>query len=451
MAEFNQPTEYEINKLELKGNDVRGIFLGLEIYENIVLGGITGRITIFDTDAVSFIEKNGIQFNEEISFNIVSASDEELDFTGWMNGVKDEMTKQQKKIYTIEFLSKSLRKNETVFINKAFRGTPADKPEKIAEDMSQELGVENIETRGEGEPMKWISNRRKPLGVMKYVMSHGVVSKTTSASNYKDETQQKAEGQTGFFFWETLDGHRFASGDELLKGAFNSWDGFENKIAKRSANVEETMKGIVDYEFPQIGDYQSKLRSGAFASKGIVMDLDRGEYLEQDLKLKWDGKPSLDDYSETSRYTYSLMNNESFSPDYKISSFNKNDPVRLYQQQSITRQNTMTDQHGRFTVPPQFKIRAGDTVEVKINKTCSEGGPVQYSKKHSGKYLVKQVGHHIFTDGRQAYTKITTLRSVEQQMDMDSYKNPDQTGDTEDTGNNNDGGETTNGPVLELP
>ena len=97
MAEFNQPTEYEINKLELKGNDVRGIFLGLEIYENIVLGGITGRITIFDTDAVSFIEKNGIQFNEEISFNIVSASDEELDFTGWMNGVMDEMTKQQKK------------------------------------------------------------------------------------------------------------------------------------------------------------------------------------------------------------------------------------------------------------------------------------------------------------------------------------------------------------------
>lgn len=80
----------------------------------------------------------------------------------------------------------------------------------------------------------------------------------------------------------------------------------------------------------------------------------------------------------------------------------------------------MMDQHGRFTLPAQFQIRAGDTIEVKINKTCSEGGPTQYDKKHTGKYLIKQVGHHIFADGRKAYTKLTTLRSIEQQDDTSS-------------------------------
>ena len=46
------------------------------------------------------------------------------------------------------------------------------------------------------------------------------------------------------------------------------------RLANRGLTMEESMKNIVGAEFPQIGDFQTKLRSGAFAAKNISFDMD---------------------------------------------------------------------------------------------------------------------------------------------------------------------------------
>jgi hypothetical protein len=48
----------------------------------------------------------------------------------------------------------------------------------------------------------------------------------------------------------------------------------------QGAGMEETMKTIVECNFKQIGDFQTKLRSGAFSATNISFDMDSGEYKE---------------------------------------------------------------------------------------------------------------------------------------------------------------------------
>ena len=74
------------------------------------------------------------------------------------------------------------------------------------------------------------------------------------------------------------------------------------------------------------------------------------------------------------------------------------------------------DIQGTVTLYPACKIRAGDTITLKIARI--ESG--QYDKKHSGKYVCSEVAHHFNgTDGR-AYTRVSVIRSTKQQDDSSS-------------------------------
>ena len=173
----------------------------LKIFENIFIGGVTGSISIFDTDSASFIEENEIEFIEEISFSFKNAEGVEIKFDGFMNGLRDEMTKNQRKLYVIDFTSKSVRENEMVFINKAFTNM---KPEDIVREMVEKLSEEQTIDYGStgnsdgGMRLTWVAGNRKPLDVIKYVVNHGV-SGTADYDGGKEE-KGKAEGTTGYAF-----------------------------------------------------------------------------------------------------------------------------------------------------------------------------------------------------------------------------------------------------------
>ena len=75
-------------------------------------------------------------------------------------------------------------------------------------------------------------------------------------------------------------------------------------------------------------------------------------------------------------------------------------------QQGEARQNTFSDQKGTLFCLQLYTV-AGDSIEIKISRVESEFGG-GYNEKHSGKYIVKQVGHHLLSDGR-GYTKVKTI------------------------------------------
>ena len=164
------------------------------------------------SDGARFIEEYDIEFIEEIEFSFKNANDETLEFKGFLNGMRNEMIKNQKKMYTIDFTSKAVRENEKVFVTKRFNNVA---PEDIAKEMVEKIGGTEDQWIGSGKPMSFLGTRKRPTKIIEYVLTHGVTEKS-SASNKTNEREETTKGTTGFLCWETLDGHRFVDIDTIL-------------------------------------------------------------------------------------------------------------------------------------------------------------------------------------------------------------------------------------------
>ena len=414
---FTDPTQYQIDSITIDGIDVVGLFFSISIFENIYSPVITGSITIMDSDGAGFIEENQIEFIEPVEFSFKNATGETLSFEGILNGLRNEVVKNQKKMYLIDFTSNAVRENEKKFITEAF---VEQAPEDIVRKMISEVGGQEAIISGTGKPMTFLGTRRRPTDIIKYVLTHGV-SQESSATTKENEREETTKGTTGFLCWETLDGYRFATVDDILDAKVgDTHPEYTIDRANRSVSMEKAMKNVIAYKFNNIGDFQSKLRSGAFKNIVVSFDLDKGYYKE----YTYDDTANMTDKQREAagdvptRIMMRPYTNEQHQNECQKAQDDQYDQSRQYLAQNNVRQNTFNDQSGNFTLPPSYAIRAGDSFEVKIPKVESEkGGGID--KKHSGKYIVKQVGHHFFQDGR-AYTKITTVRSTIEQDDTSS-------------------------------
>ena len=147
-SNFSLSTQFRIDKIEIDDKEVIGLFQNISIYENIYSPVITGSIVLLDTDAADFITNNEIEGNEEISFEFTNAEDEQLTFTGVLNGLRNKATKNQRTVYTFDFTSYEVRRNEGQFITKRFK----EDPKSIIEQMIAKLGGKIDKVEGEGKP-----------------------------------------------------------------------------------------------------------------------------------------------------------------------------------------------------------------------------------------------------------------------------------------------------------
>ena len=416
--QIQAPEEVVVESIIIDGNDVMGLFLSVDIFENIFTPIITGNIQLMETDGSAFIEKYKIEGNEEIKITARCNGEQQLEFEGVLNGLRNKVENQQLTVYTFDFTSKEMRKNEEVRITKSFKDQA---PEQIVEEMVQKMEGQMDKSVSTGQPMTYMSPRQRPWDVIKYVITHGV-SNNTSAEDGEQVTQQehKAEGTTGFLLWQTADGHRFCSIDDLLDGMGGEDRGeFNLKLANKSESLEVVSKSILTYDFPISGDIQAKMRSGGFRSVNIIFDIDKGLYKE----YTYDGEDLMTEkqkkaVTKPTRYTWRVFSNERHNQECNKAQSNTGDQSKLNTSQTYARENTFDDSQGTFSLYPQFDFRAGDTFTAKIGKVQGEfeGG---YDQKYSGKYVIKEVAHNFRVDSK-GYTKIGVIRSTKQQDDASS-------------------------------
>lgn len=414
-SQLDHPAKVKMKEILIDGEDIIGLFIGIELFENIFIGGVTGSITIMDNDGVSFIEKNKIEFIEEISFTFENADGHEIKFEGFMNGLRNEMTSNQIKTYVIDFTSKSVRKNEMTFINRAFRDMT---PEEIIRPMVENKLDSKLITgknHNDGEKMTWVAGNRKPIDIIRYVLNHGI---SVDGNPQYDVKESKSTGTSGFLCWETLDGYRFSTMHNLFEeGNFaDTHKKYSTYLANTAAPKEVKTKTIMIYDFPQVGNYFEKLRSGAIKSNHVSFDMDTGimnnftyEASDNDVTKK-----ILDSTENTTRTIVKMFTNQKFKNSCEKEQVDKADQSRKYLSQTISRQNTFNDTHGRITLPAQYNIRAGDMIDITIHKIQYNNTSKEPQKKHSGKYLISQVGHHFFRDG-YSYTKLALIRDNKRQ------------------------------------
>jgi hypothetical protein len=271
--------------------------------------------------------------------------------------------------------------------------------------------------------MNFLGNRRRPTDIIKYVCTEGVDKGNVSDPNDStpEPQEKKIKGTTGYLCWETIDGYRFNSVKTIMEGgAGGQTEEFEYKMQNVGESLGDAMKAIVSFEFQQIGDYQSHQRGGAFRNKLVSFDLDTGLYTEFEQKDKQDTSQKMaSETKKPSRFFSKPFQNEKFQNEGTKAQKNKYDQSRKYLSQNAVSQNNAPDSLGYFTVPLAPTIRAGDLFKCKIYKVVGEGGSGGYDRKQSGKYVVKQVGHHFGSDGR-GYTRLNTMRSTKQQNDASS-------------------------------
>jgi hypothetical protein len=415
---FSLSTQFEIGSITIDGNDVIGLFNSISIYENINSPLVTGTIVLLETDKNQFVTKYDIEGSEDIEFEFTNANGQQLQFKGVLNGLTNKTVQDWKTTYAFNFSSKSSRDNEKNFIVKRFNN---EDPQSIIEEMIEKMGGQTDNVQSTGKPMSFTAGRRRPADVIKYVMTHGVATKGSPSASSGEKRKGETKGTTGFLCWETLSGYRFASVDDVVSGQAGEELGtFTHRFQNKSLSMQESMESVIQYDFDQIGDIQTKLRSGAFTNKHISFNMDTGQYTEYDYK---DDKNMTDKQKEIAgefptRVVWKPFTNEVFENSCQKAQENYWDQSREYLSQNIVRQNTFTDQHGTFTLPPRYEAKAGDTIEIKIPRVQSEDGG-GYNEKHSGRYVIKQVGHHMFADG-SSYTKLKTVRSTIQQDDATS-------------------------------
>lgn len=415
---FDKPTQYEIGSFTIDGNDVIGLLQMISIFESIYSPVITGSVVLLDTDGSDFISKYEIEGSEEITFDFTNANDEQLEFKGVLNGLRNKAVKNQTNMFTFDFTSEQVRRNEEKFVTKRFKNK---EPKAVIEEMIELLGGETDKVEGDGLPMSFLGSRKRPTDIIKYTLTHGVSQKSSSSEKGKSR-EEETKGTTGFACWQTLDGYRFNSIDNILKGEGGNDAGtFTHQLQNHGLSMEEAMTSVIDYDFKELGDIQSKMRSGAFRNVVISFDLDKGLYKE----FEYNDEENMTEKQKEAvkfptRYMWKPYTNERFENQCTKAKDNEHDQSRRYLAQNTVRQNTFADQLGNFTLPPSFELRAGDYIEVKIPKVKSvgEGG---YNEKHSGRYVIKQVGHHIMNDGH-AYTRVQTIRSTVQQDDSSSQQ-----------------------------
>ena len=421
MSQADNPTQFQIRRITVDGRDIKGLLVELDYYESIYLPASGGSMTIMDSAHAGFIEEQQIEFIEDFEFDITNAEGESIQFKGVLNGLRNEVAKQQMKEYVIDFTSKPVRTNEQERVVKRFKNK---NPKNVIEEMVKLIDGKMDKTTGSGEPMNFVGNRRRPTDIIKYVCAEGLSGKSSvSDPQDTDAKPQKKDikGTTGFLCWETIDGYRFAPVKDILEGnAGNKTKEYTYKMQNVGESLSEAMTSIVSFEFQQIGDYQSHQRGGAFRNKLISFDLDTGLYCEFEQKDKQETSQKMaDETKKPSRYFCRNLNNEKFEEECQPAQKNKYDQSRKCLSQNAVSQNNAPDSLGYFTVPLAPTIRAGDLFECKIYKVVGEGGSAGYDRKQSGKYVIKQVGHHFGGDGR-AYTRLNTMRSTKQQNDASS-------------------------------
>ena len=102
MSSFETPTEFALSQLTIDGNDVKGLFVSLSVFENIYTPLVTGHVSLIESDEAKFIEKYKIEGVEKFQCEFKTGKDS-YSFEGYLNGLRNKSNSQQITTYTFDF------------------------------------------------------------------------------------------------------------------------------------------------------------------------------------------------------------------------------------------------------------------------------------------------------------------------------------------------------------
>ncbi len=402
--------------------DLRAGVIRIDYYEDIFSPTVTAEILVYNTG--DSIVKDGkwqsvyhglpLRGGERVSIRIAPNTKENggLDFSEnyqdyfYVSSITDVIHQQRKETFTLKLCSREAITNETTRVPIKFpAGSTIDvSVKKILQDYlktEKEMDVDPV-----SNTYGFIGNLRKPFNIITWLASKSVSEK----------------GNAGFFFYQTQDGYKFKSIDNLINQEPKAT--YEYTEVNMSDTERNNDFNILTYNTNKNQDLLENLRLGAYSSFIATYDPCFSSFnLPQDAVFNYDDKeapnlgqeikeqkqkhlPPIDDASDRtlgdipSRMMTMVLDRGIL--DKEISQDKNADPME-YQAQSIFRYNTLHTQELHMQVPLNTNLRAGDTIKCIFPKVTSDTEDIDQDQ--SGLYLIKELRHH-FSDRSETSMKL---------------------------------------------
>jgi len=399
--------------------------ISIDYYEDLFSPSITAKMRVVNTGDTIAAEGekerqsiyNGLPLRggERLSMKILdhgktgAGEDKKgLDFTDpdrnlIVSSITDVISESQRESFMLNLVSREAISNETTRVFKKYSAKISTSVETILKDVLA-TETDRYEVDDTSNDYQFIGNLRKPFTILVWLASKSVLDKSGDTT-------------AGFLFYQTQDGFRFKSIDNLTKQESKATYTY-TEINQSSTETNNDFR-ILNYGVDKNQNLLEKLRLGTYSSVRVTFDPYNFKCKQSEFKFDESGidklgnKVVLPQISEDSEKTLSdipsrvfsqVVDRGTFEPD--VSTKKNADPTK-YQAQTAMRYNVMVTQLLSIVVPCNTDLRAGDIITCKFPKISREDSEV-FDSETSGKYIIKELCHHFDPD--RSFTSMKLVR-----------------------------------------
>jgi hypothetical protein len=424
MNELQYAGEYDLLECKLYTSksttvDLRQEIVEIDIYEDILRGGLTGRILVADTH--SLITSLPITGEEGLSIKIktpgFNQNRNSLDFTGermfTINkiSVRAELS-QGSQIYALSFVSQELMIANRITVSKSY----TDNISTMVEDILS--SEQYIGTKKELfiEPTQ---------GVRKIVFPNSYPY--AAINKLANESYSAITNSPHYLFYEDADGFHFRTLQDLYKqpsvGLFHYGENFKNNLTSTDfEHKEETiidLKRILKYELHNNNDMFENARSGMLTSTNIAHDIYSKKYTKEEYNYfdefetyrrisntsnpKYSEKVNLNRYSKGRTFVNPISTTDGNDANHSGSyTPNKKDEMSFSDRQSrmfeMLKGTSLT-----ATIPGNTAMRVGKVLSLDLPVIGIDHDDELTDKYLSGNFMVQKIRHQFSITTKQHF------------------------------------------------
>jgi hypothetical protein len=429
---LNDLNKSNITKFEIFPNSkgepisVPGGVVELLYYENIMSETVRVTATIIDTgnsaDAddgtggrVTASEKLKITGTEKVYLEFEDALKQKISFITDADALRisgrDRITHSKKDIETLELVSKEYLLNQSVRVDTRYDGKISDSVNKILTDVLQTQKTLDIESTF--NERTFIGTIKKPFWFTMWLASQSIPEKPGAA------------GITGgFLLYETHNGFKFKSIDELLSGTSSTNQnsgGFKSYIYNNtdSSSIPPGYAGkIINYDFTDTADVKDQLMMGTFNTSVNLFNSYESSFNCNPLDIKAQeniaSHPGTEygqnlDTTFTNSPSRFFTGNESIGGLKPIDQSKELDVAKKdYLSAATSRYNQLYTVKIAITIAGDFALEAGQLIFCDFQEVSSKTNPTN-NPRMSGVYLIAELCHRIDPQ-YQSFTSLKLIR-----------------------------------------
>ena len=432
-----------INKFQVfstKGNSSVDLSAGAQeiyYYESVLSNSVSLTSTIIETgysltDSDKTFNKGildtlPIRGGEQVIIEIEDAQEQstKLKFSGdssfYVNRVRDISPETQSDLYYIDMCTREFIANEQSRCVNRYNGPTSASVSNILTDQRGLNSQKNLDIDQTNLTYNFIGNSRKPFYVCTWLASKSVPANVGEVG-----------AAAGYFFYETYDGFKFKSIDNLFKQSPKKkyiYTGTESLPVGYDAS-------ILSYQIKRDIDLQSNLTLGTYSNRTLFFDFFAMEYLERDFNVdenQQNGKivsASENDITyvadefrtPTSRLMNHILdigvlppgkNSEEELKNWKSKLKNPTYDAPKTMVQAIMRYNQLFTIKTEIIIAGDFSLRAGDLIYCDFPQLTTEKNPEVNNDKEFGTggiYMIASLCHRITP--RDTFTSLTLVRDT---------------------------------------